>query len=111
MNFPRCICTVLKLCRYIESQVLLLCKDLISVCVVVGSGRPSPTLIVEPIEERIEDVLSLRNELGKKVEPINKDGFSHERIHSSRILIVSPGALPRTPVSRMYTPQRTIFTH
>lgn len=100
---------ILALSRYIESQVLLHCKDLISTCVVVGSGKPSPTLIVEPFEQGTCDIFSFWNELDRKVEPINKDGFPHEPIHTSHIFIVPPGALPHTPVSHVYISWRNHY--
>ncbi|GJJ14467.1 hypothetical protein Clacol_008731 [Clathrus columnatus] len=81
---------------FIESQVLLTCKDLVSACVVVGSGKPSPVLLVEPLEETTDTVL-LKEMIGKKAELINKDGFPHERVRSSDILIVPSGTIPRTP--------------
>ncbi|GJJ16193.1 hypothetical protein Clacol_010473 [Clathrus columnatus] len=64
--------------------------------VVVGSGKPSPVLLVEPLEEAV-DTSSLKEIIGKKVGLINKDGPSYERIRPSDILIVLPGTLPRTP--------------
>ncbi|GJJ14468.1 hypothetical protein Clacol_008732 [Clathrus columnatus] len=85
---------------FLESQVLADCKDLISVCVVVGSGKLSPVLLVEPlrVEETVEiDIDLLKKSLGRKVESVNKDGVPHERIRPSDILIVPSGALPRTP--------------
>ncbi|GJJ14476.1 hypothetical protein Clacol_008740 [Clathrus columnatus] len=82
--------------RFIESQILLSCESLVAACVVVGSGKPSPVLVLEPLEEPT-DIASLKEKIGKKAELINKDGFPHERIRPSDILIVPSGTIPRTP--------------
>ncbi|GJJ14477.1 hypothetical protein Clacol_008741 [Clathrus columnatus] len=81
---------------FIESQILLSCQNLVAACVVVGSGKPSPVLVVELLEEPT-DIASLKEKIGKEAELINKDGFPHERIRPSDILIVPPGTIPRTP--------------
>ncbi|GJJ13700.1 hypothetical protein Clacol_007956 [Clathrus columnatus] len=81
--------------RYIENQVSNTCKDLISRCVVVGSNRPSPVLLVEPLLDDI-DKTKLKEEIGEKVQLINKNSYSHERIDPSHILIVQRGGLPWT---------------
>ncbi|GJJ13581.1 hypothetical protein Clacol_007837 [Clathrus columnatus] len=80
---------------YIETQVMLSCKDLVSACVVVGTGKPSPVLLVELLEDTVNPA-PLKENIGKKVELINEDGFTHERIRPSDIIIVRSGSLPRT---------------
>ncbi|GJJ13702.1 hypothetical protein Clacol_007958 [Clathrus columnatus] len=85
--------------RYIETQVSDSCKDLISCCVVVGSNRPSPVLLVEPLSDDI-DRTKLKEKIGTKVQLINKNSYSHERIDPSHILIVQRGGLPRTSAGR-----------
>lgn len=84
--------------RYLENQVSLTCKELISAWVVVGSGKPSPALLAEPAEDH-QYGSSLKEEVGERVKLINQHGFPHERIHPSHVLILPPGTLPRTPVS------------
>lgn len=84
--------------RYIENQVLVTCKELVSTCVVVGSSRPTPSLLVELVEGK-SNSRPVKNEIGQKVHKINEFGWPHERIHPPHILIVPSGALPRTPVS------------
>lgn len=85
--------------RYIEEQVYNLCEGLISICVTVGSGKPSPALLVEPASANIVDVAELIRQIGEKVISINEGGFPCERINPSHILLLPPGELPRTSVS------------
>ncbi|GJJ14464.1 hypothetical protein Clacol_008728 [Clathrus columnatus] len=81
---------------FVESQVMLFCKDLVSICVVVGYGKPSPVLLAEPLDGTMNKIL-LKEKVGKKAELINKDGFPHEQIRRSDVLILPSGSLPRTP--------------
>ncbi|GJJ14466.1 hypothetical protein Clacol_008730 [Clathrus columnatus] len=62
----------------------------------VGSGKPSPVLLAEPLDEKM-DIKLLKEKIGKKAELINEDGFPHERIRRTDVLIIPSGALPRTP--------------
>ncbi|ESK88989.1 ochratoxin a non-ribosomal peptide synthetase [Moniliophthora roreri MCA 2997] len=74
----------------IEQIVRALCSDLISECVVVGSSRPSPALIVES-----ENVDIDKAEIFRRIEPSQGRMLMHERVQSPRhILVVS--AIPRT---------------
>ncbi|GJJ13822.1 hypothetical protein Clacol_008079 [Clathrus columnatus] len=88
--------------KYIEDQVSNSCKNLISWCVVVGSGKPSPVLLVEPFSDSM-DVDLLKEEIGKKVKLINEDSYFHERIEPSHILVVPRGQLPRTTCINLVT--------
>lgn len=83
--------------KYIEEQVYNLCESLISICVVVGAGKPSPALLVEPSSANIVDAADIVRQIGEKVAPINEGGFPCERINPNHILLLPPGELPRTP--------------
>lgn len=76
-----------------------LCEGLISICVAVGAGKPSPALLVEPASANIVNVAELIRQIGEKVISINEGGFPCERINPSHILLLPPGELPRTSVS------------
>ncbi|ESK92811.1 amp- ligase [Moniliophthora roreri MCA 2997] len=84
--------------RSVEDDVRKACADLVFDCVVIGSRRPSPALIVEPAtldmpEERLRQeifqrVVNLRSHLQR---------LPHERIASPNgIIIVPPRSLIRT---------------
>ncbi|KAK7043981.1 hypothetical protein VNI00_008149 [Paramarasmius palmivorus] len=83
-----------------ETQIRTLCSDLISECVVVGTGRPSPTIVVEPLPHTEADM-----ELAKEVfSRISKAEF-HLRspswgqiAHEGMIIVVPKGSLPRTAI-------------
>lgn len=88
--------------RSIEENALEMCgKDLISQASVVGSGRPSPVLIVEPAEgvkigNELDD-RKLKDEILRRVQPFHERRYLHERIDSTNFILVVPqGALPRT---------------
>ncbi|KAG7089961.1 hypothetical protein E1B28_011586 [Marasmius oreades] len=84
--------------KAIEHHVRLTCGDLISECVVVGYGRPSPALFVEPSPQML-DVLEadLKRLVLKQIESFNSQQMAHERIVSvNLIMVVPPNALPRT---------------
>lgn len=59
--------------------------------------------MVEPITTEIDDEKEFIRQIGDKVSSINGGGYPHERIAPNRILLVSPGELPRTGVSKNYT--------
>ncbi|KAK7037787.1 hypothetical protein VNI00_010748 [Paramarasmius palmivorus] len=80
----------------IEDIVRTTCTDLIFDCVVVGSGRPSPALFVEPKNDSVEHE-KLRGEIFTRILPFNERLMVHERIASVRmVIIVQKHALPRT---------------
>ncbi|KAG6833313.1 hypothetical protein H0H87_008945 [Tephrocybe sp. NHM501043] len=81
----------------IEDNIKLKCADLVSNCVVVGSGRPALVLFVESLSDRVEDPIHQKAEILKRTAAFNEKLYTHERIDSrSRVVIVSPGSLPRT---------------
>lgn len=81
--------------RAIEDNALQACPHLVASCVVVGSGRPSPTLFVEPIVKM--DHAQLKSDILQHIYPFHSRRYLHERIMSvDHIVIVSPHELPRT---------------
>ncbi|KAF5008963.1 hypothetical protein FDECE_4784 [Fusarium decemcellulare] len=91
----------------IEANVMETCgNDLVSAVVVVGAGRPCPTVFIEPKNESILDsdrndpegpVSKLKNEIFRRITPFHKRRYMHERIDDPRyILVVPQGTLPRT---------------
>ncbi len=84
--------------RSIEDNVRSVCSDLVAECVVVGNGRPSPTLFVEPARDDINQA-QLKEKILQRTLAFNSRLFVHERITSEdRIIIVDRGILPRTTV-------------
>lgn len=83
--------------KSIEDNVRVTCEDLVSNCVVVGNGRPTPSLFVEPIAEG--DAQKLQQEIYRRIRPFHARRYLHERIPSSdSIFVVGRGVLPRTAV-------------
>lgn len=91
----------------IEANAMETCgDDLIDAVVVIGAGRPSPSMIIElrqgasigPEEHDPEiGLLRIKNEILFRINPFHKRRYMHERIDDARfILIVSQGTLPRT---------------
>jgi hypothetical protein len=73
----------------------MMCGSLIGECIVVGSGRPSPVLFVEPNTDM--DVEKLKKEIIRKTRQFHSRRYLHERISATnRIVIVPPKTLPRT---------------
>ncbi|KAF9061236.1 acetyl-CoA synthetase-like protein [Rhodocollybia butyracea] len=96
-----------KLCdtKAIEDNARSTCGDIISDCVVVGNGRPSPVLVVEacsPPSPRCSasptlNESELKTEIYRRICSFHTARFPHERITSpDMILIVPLGTLPRT---------------
>ncbi|KAA1468149.1 acetyl-CoA synthetase-like protein [Dentipellis sp. KUC8613] len=81
--------------KAIEDNVRATCPELISECVVVGSGRPSPALFIEPKTDM--DQKKLKREILRRTRQFHSRRYLHERITSANmIVIVEPGSLPRT---------------
>lgn len=81
--------------RAIEDNVRATCGDLILECIVVGTGRPSPALFVEPTPGVDHD--KLQREILRKTQPFHSRRYLHERItRKELIIIVDPKTLPRT---------------
>ncbi|KAJ4256151.1 hypothetical protein NW762_009227 [Fusarium torreyae] len=91
----------------IEANVMGTCgNDLVSAVVVVGVGRPCPTIVVEPKAASVlspdnkdteESVRRLKDKIFQRVTPFHQRRYMHERIDDPRyILVVPQGTLPRT---------------
>lgn len=81
--------------RSIEDAVKELCKEVLD-CVAVGSGRRSPALLVETVEDKD----SVPQIIVERLEGFNKSRFPHERLDNpGLIIVVDHGILPRTVVS------------
>ncbi|GBE88711.1 acetyl-CoA synthetase-like protein [Sparassis latifolia] len=81
--------------KAIEDNVRATCGDLVADCIVVGNGRPSPALFVEPLINM--DVEKIRKEIIRKTRHFHSRRYLHERITSPNMVIIVPaGTLPRT---------------
>ncbi|KAF8078511.1 hypothetical protein FPV67DRAFT_58582 [Lyophyllum atratum] len=81
--------------KAIEDNVRATCGNLISECVVVGSGRPSPVMFIEPATDM--DHNKLKKEIIRKTRQFHSRRYLHERITSTNmIVVVAPQTLPRT---------------
>ncbi|KAF5343313.1 hypothetical protein D9757_014163 [Collybiopsis confluens] len=78
----------------IEENVGELCSDIITGCVALGEGRPSPVLIVESHSENFE---ALPMEIYGRIALFHAARHPFERIVSEKMIIAVPtGTLPRT---------------
>ncbi|KAF9061235.1 acetyl-CoA synthetase-like protein [Rhodocollybia butyracea] len=84
--------------KAIEDNARSLCYDMISDCVVVGNGRPSPVLVVEACSISLAlNEWELKTEIYRRIHPFHTTRYPHERIASpDMIFIVTPGTLSRT---------------
>jgi hypothetical protein len=74
---------------------MAMCGNLIAACVVVGSGRPSPAIFVEPAVEM--DHSKLKKEIIRKTRLFHSRRYLHERITSPDLIFIVPSReLPRT---------------
>jgi acyl-coenzyme A synthetase/AMP-(fatty) acid ligase len=81
--------------KAVEDNVRTTCGDLIEECIVVGTGRPSPALFVEPAPGVDHD--RLKREIIRKTRPFHSRRYLHERITSPELIIIVPqNSLPRT---------------
>ncbi|KAF8507431.1 hypothetical protein JB92DRAFT_3121865 [Gautieria morchelliformis] len=82
--------------KSIEDHVRTTCSALIGDCVVVGNGRPSPALFVEPAKDEMEHA-KIRADILQKTQDFNARRYIHERITDiNLIIVVNRGTLPRT---------------
>ncbi|KAI0763479.1 acetyl-CoA synthetase-like protein [Trametes elegans] len=83
--------------RAIEENARQACADLVHECIVVGNGRPSPALFVEPAPGVQMDDARLRREIVRRTRHFHARRYLHERITSAKMVVVVPrGTLPRT---------------
>lgn len=81
--------------KAIEDNTRTMCPSLIAECVVVGSGRPSPVMFIEPAADI--DYGKLKKEIIRKTRHFHSLRYLHERITSPDMIIVVPRqTLPRT---------------
>ncbi|GJJ09113.1 hypothetical protein Clacol_003335 [Clathrus columnatus] len=85
--------------KYIEGQIAHLCHDIISTFTLVGQGRLSPALLVEPLEPNT-NANTLRETLSTRLESLNSPrivSYPHERLKPEYIIVVPKGSLPISP--------------
>ncbi|KAG2752316.1 acetyl-CoA synthetase-like protein [Suillus brevipes Sb2] len=81
--------------KAIEDNIRATCGDLIQECIVVGTGRPSPALFVEPTPG--VDHGKLKRDIIRKTRQFHSRRYLHEQITNPNLIIVVPsGSLPRT---------------
>ena len=81
--------------KSIEDNVRSNCEDLVAECIVVGNGRPSPALFVEPKTEMSTE--ALKKAIIRRTRAFHARRYMHERITSTAFVFVVPkGTLPRT---------------
>ncbi|KAG6836261.1 hypothetical protein H0H93_009662 [Arthromyces matolae] len=82
--------------KAIEDNAMAMCGNLIANCVVVGSGRPSPVMFVEPFSSEMGPE-KMKKEIIRKTRHFHSRRYLHERIiHPDMIVIVPLLSLPRT---------------
>ncbi|KAJ3539555.1 hypothetical protein NM688_g6346 [Phlebia brevispora] len=82
--------------KAIEDNVRTVCGEWIDECIVVGNGRPSPVLFVEPKDGSVNPD-RLKRDVIRRTRPFHARRYLHERITSPNFIVVVPkGTLPRT---------------
>ncbi|GJJ09093.1 hypothetical protein Clacol_003315 [Clathrus columnatus] len=84
---------------YIEDRIRYLCHNIITTFTVIGQGRPSPALLVEPLEPNT-NTSTLREMLSSRLESLNSPNIvslEHERLKPEYIIVVPKGSLPISP--------------
>lgn len=82
--------------KAIEDNVRQTCADLVAECIVVGNGRPSPALFVEP-KAGLADAGALKKTILRRIRAFNTRGYLHESVTSPKLVfVVEQGTLPRT---------------
>lgn len=82
--------------KAIEDNVRMTCADLVDECVVVGNGRPSPTLFVEAKNDGTNED-RLKRDIIRRTRQFHSRRYMHERITSPNfVVVVARGTLPRT---------------
>ncbi|KAE9410995.1 acetyl-CoA synthetase-like protein [Gymnopus androsaceus JB14] len=81
--------------KAIEDNVRAMCGNLVAECIVVGTGRPSPVLFIEPTIDM--DHEKLKKDIIRKTRQFHSRRYLHERICSAKmIVVVARNTLPRT---------------
>lgn len=82
--------------KSIEDNVRATCADLVSECIVVGNGRPSPALFVEAANPDANPEVLKRNIL-RRIRLFHSRRYLHEQITKTNFILVVPkDTLPRT---------------
>ncbi|CAL1695357.1 unnamed protein product [Somion occarium] len=82
--------------KAIEDNVRATCADLVSECIVVGNGRPSPALFVEAADPNMNEE-RLKKDIIRRTRHFHSRRYLHERISSTNFILVVPrDTLPRT---------------
>lgn len=82
--------------KAIEDNVRTTCGDLIAECIVVGNGRPSPALFIEPKVADVDEV-KLKRDIIRRTRHFHSRRYLHEQITATKFVFVVPaGTLPRT---------------
>ncbi|TCD69976.1 hypothetical protein EIP91_005565 [Steccherinum ochraceum] len=82
--------------KAIEDNVRATCGDLVAECIVVGNGRPSPALFIEPKVVDVDEK-KLRKDVIRRTRHFHSRRYLHERITDTKFVFVVPaGTLPRT---------------
>lgn len=88
--------------RAIEDNIRATCGDLVDECIVVGTGRQSPALFIEPSTEM--DHEKLKREIIRRTRGFHARRYIHERITDEElVIIVDSKTLPRTAVRSFIT--------
>ncbi|KAK7043985.1 hypothetical protein VNI00_008153 [Paramarasmius palmivorus] len=83
--------------KAIEDNARQVCGNVIGECIVVGTGRPSPTMFVEPSADVEIDEAKLKKDILRKTRLFHSRRYMHERIVSDKFIVIVPrGSLPRT---------------
>jgi hypothetical protein len=87
--------SIYQICRAIEDNARATCGDLIEECIVVGTGRPSPALFVEPAPG--VDHMKLKRDIIRKTRQFHARRYLHEQITNPNLIVIVPSkSLPRT---------------
>jgi len=82
--------------KAIEDNIRTTCGQLVKECVVVGYGRPSPTLFIEPATAGM-DPDQLKSSIIRATRQFHSRRYMHERITSEKMIVVVPqNTLPKT---------------
>ena len=83
--------------KAIEDHLRSTCSELISECVVVGSGRVCPAVFIERHAQFGESDEMLKREIVSRSEQFNSRRYANERVPGAGLIfVVGKGELPRT---------------
>jgi acyl-coenzyme A synthetase/AMP-(fatty) acid ligase len=83
--------------RYIEDEVIRVCSDVVTSCIVLGTGRISPTLVVEVGDINSEEAKRIPKLVVQRLKGWMEKRYPHESIVEEKfVVVVEKGELPRT---------------